>query len=262
MIINIKALIYIYSSVILLLLINILKDRFEPRKKVFDSHHWPLTPGIVILSLFSSSVVIESCWNYIPILKNYEYSPFNWEVAIFLIFCSILFLEYILLRYIYKASIVKVFDLKMSRFPFILKVCGVLALINIFSVIFLDLDLILKPQELDLAVVETMDNKNFLLFCLNTIIFLPIVEEGMFRGLIYTPLYRKLGRCTAIVLSSLIWAHGHFYPLLASIGIFINGLILVWLYDRSGSLVHPLIFHMFTNSWIVVHWLRWGLPLK
>ena len=133
MIINFKALFYVYASVLLLLLIFMIRDRYVPSNKILASQHWSLSPAIAILGLFSSYVVIKSCWNYIPILKNFEYSFCNWEVVAFLHSCSILFLVYTFLRYIYKEPINEIFDLRLAQFPFILKVCAILTLINIGS---------------------------------------------------------------------------------------------------------------------------------
>lgn len=256
MIINFKALLYVYSSVLLLLLIFIIRDKYVPSNKAIASHHWPLPPVIAIAGLFSSYVVIKSCWSYIPILKKFEYNLFNWEVVAFLHSCFFLFLVYIFLRYIYKEPINEIFDLKLAQFPFILKVCAILTLINVFGIIFLDFNVMLLSQETDLAILKSGDNKLILLYFLNTIILGPIIEEGIFRGLLYSPLYRKVGRTTAIILTSIIWSHGHFETLLPSVGIFINGLILGWLYNRSGSLIHPIIFHMFRNSWTIIYYAK------
>ena len=128
--------------------------------------------------------------------------------------------------------------------------------LNIFGIIILDFNVMLLPQKTDLAILKSGDNKVILLYFLNTIILGPIVEESIFRGIMYSPLYRKVGQTAAIILTSIIWTHAHFESLLPSVGIFINGLILGWLYNRSGSLIHPVIFHMFRNSWTIIYYVK------
>ena len=160
---------------------------------------------------------------------------------------------YLFLKYAYKISIIKVFHLNFSQVPFILKFCAVLTVINIFCLRFLDFNLLLNPKISEIGYMKSLDIKQLALFFLVTIVLAPILEESLFRGLLYSPLYRKVGRYLAIILSSLIWTVGHFQPLLPSVGIFMAGILLTWLYDRSGSLIHPIIFHIFINSWIVLY---------
>lgn len=253
--INYKLIIFIYSSVLLLLLISTIRDRFVPHNELLKSQKWSLILGIIILTLGISGVIIQSLWNYIPILKNYLYNPFNWDIFSLFWTCFILSVVYIFVHFVYKVSIIKVFGLQSVYFSFILKICGVLTIINILSIYFLDFNLILTPNPEIGKIIKSMDIPHFILFSFVTIIVSPIEEEVIFRGLLYTPLYRKLGRYLAIILSSLIFAHAHFFEaLLPSFGIFIKGLILGWLYDRSGSLIHPIILHIFINSWVLVYY--------
>lgn len=255
MIIDYKLILYTYYPVLILVLIAGLRDRFEPQNKVLKAHNWTLIPAIFLMIFFhSGSVVIQSFWYYIPIFKNYEYNQFNLDIVIFGEDLLILILAYLFLRYIYHVSIADAFYLKLSQFPFILKVCAVLTIINI-CIYFLDLNSLPNIQGTDYEFLRSMNMKNFVIYYFGVVIIAPIVEESIFRGLIFSPLYRKCGRYIALVLSSLFWTYGHPNPLLSSIGIFIFGLILGWLYDRSGSLIHPIVLHMFQNSWIVVYYL-------
>lgn len=253
MVINYKLLIFIYSPVLLLSFIAIFRDRYEPQNKAFELCNWSLISVICILSFALSGNVIPSFWSYIPILKNYVYTPSNSEMFNFFYYFFLMILVYVFLRYIHKASIIEVFDLKFIHFSFILKLCAVLTLINILSIYFFDSNLMLNPQNTELEYIKSMDMKHIILYCFVTIVFAPVVEESIYRGLLYVPLYRKLGRTIAIILSSLVWTHAHFESLLhLNIGIFIIGIILAWLYDRKGSLITPVIFHMFKNIWIIL----------
>lgn len=258
--INYHLLLFIYAPVLLLLLISVFKDRFEHPNNALKRCNWSLLPGTVVIFFTLSGEIIKSLWyvNLIPILKNFSYNPFNFEVFVFFYYCLILIIVYVFLKYIHNTSIVEVFDLKFIQFPFIMKVCGILAVINIFSIYLLDLNLLLNPQESVMETIKLLDTKHIILFSFVTIVVAPIVEESIFRGLLYAPLYRKVGRRLAIILSSLIWAYIHFDVLYPSIqigivGIFVIGVFLAWLYDRSGSLIHPIVFHMFKNSWILLY---------
>ena len=74
----------------------------------------------------------------------------------------------------------------------------------------------------------------------------PIVEEILFRGLLFAGLRHTLGLRPGVWISALLFASVH-----AEIGfgvIFALGAILAWLYDRTRSLVAPMIAHAVHNG--------------
>ena len=254
MAIDYKLLVYIYYPVFLLILIEMIRDRFDFDENAFRLQKWTLKPTIFILFIFfSCATVMRSFWHYIPILNRYEYTSLNWDLVTLACFCLFLILIYFSIRYIYRMPIIDVFKLKGSQFPFILKICAVLTVVNMLSIYVLDLNLLINLQDTDLQILKSMGAKEFMLSSFLTIIIAPITEEAIFRGLLYSPLYRKVGKKLAIVLTAFLWSHVHFLPLLPSIGLFIIGLILALLFARSSSLIHPIVFHMFKNGWILVY---------
>lgn len=70
----------------------------------------------------------------------------------------------------------------------------------------------------------------------------PIVEEIVFRGLLYGWLRPKLGVSLGAGLSALAFAAAHGIGMLIP-ALFVIGLILTWVYERSGSLWPPIIVH-------------------
>lgn len=257
MMINYKLIFFVYAPVLLLLLLSLLRDRFEPENRTIKTCSWSLLPGIIVIGLFLSGEVIRSLWyaNLIPGLKEYQYNPTNVEVFAFIYFLLLMLSAYLFLRHVYKVSLTTLFDYKSVNFYFLTKLYVILSVINISSIRLLDLNLFLNQQEVA-ELAKSFDVTHSVLFIITSIIIGPIAEELIFRGLIYSPLYRKVGRTSAIILSSLIWTQGHFASLKASIGIFAVGLLLAWLYDRKGSLIYPLGFHMFKNVWILIYFLK------
>ncbi|MBZ0137547.1 MAG: CPBP family intramembrane metalloprotease [Planctomycetes bacterium] len=88
------------------------------------------------------------------------------------------------------------------------------------------------------------------LFYLGVVITMPIVEEVWFRGLLYTPMRKELGRWGAIILLSLLFAaaHNNAFP----INQFFGGLIFVWAYEKRQSLIAPILLHILGNGSLVV----------
>jgi len=71
-------------------------------------------------------------------------------------------------------------------------------------------------------------------------------EELLFRGGIYNVCRRHMGRFPAAISGALIFSavhfiHSDFIPL------FVMGLIMTWLYEKTGRLVASMVFH-FTNN--------------
>ncbi len=73
-----------------------------------------------------------------------------------------------------------------------------------------------------------------------------ILEEMMFRGVIFRWLRNGRGFWFAAILSSIAFGLAHLNPLLI-VSTFILGLAAAWLLDRSESLWPPIILHMVTN---------------
>ena len=73
-------------------------------------------------------------------------------------------------------------------------------------------------------------------------------EETLFRGILYNSLRRIMGgRFSALLAAFLFaWVHGLKSDIL---GLFVLGLTMTWLYDKTGRLVAGMTFH-FTNNFI------------
>lgn len=86
----------------------------------------------------------------------------------------------------------------------------------------------------------------FLLGSLTVTVLAPISEEAFFRGFLFPGLRHRLGVWGAALVSALIFALGHlqwgvFIP------IFLLGLILAWLYAKTGSLWSVITVHFAYN---------------
>lgn len=85
-------------------------------------------------------------------------------------------------------------------------------------------------------------------------VVVPIAEEMVFRGAILRTLYKALGhsrRWVAIVVSALLFGfiHGN---MAQGFGAFVTGLLLGWMYVRTGSIVPGIVFHWVNNSLAVM----------
>jgi len=84
-----------------------------------------------------------------------------------------------------------------------------------------------------------------------TAIAAPLVEEVIFRGLVYRWLRERLGVTAGMALSAGAFALLHGIPALIP-GIFILGLILAWVYEHARSIWAPVIVHATYNALVTV----------
>ncbi len=106
------------------------------------------------------------------------------------------------------------------------------------------------------------------LMCLLAGIAAPVAEEVFFRGFAYRILKQRFGVRGAIVSSALLFAAIHVDPV-SQVPIFFIGIVLAWLYERTGSLAAPVGLHCANNLLTLLFyllapqfrfwdgWLRW-----
>lgn len=88
---------------------------------------------------------------------------------------------------------------------------------------------------------------NIVIALIATIIMAPLVEEIIFRGLIYTRMKKGMNLIVAGLLSSLLFGIVHGTLIWASYA-FVLGMILVWLFERYQSLLATILLHFIFNA--------------
>ncbi|MFN3019729.1 lysostaphin resistance A-like protein [Chryseobacterium sp. TY3] len=89
-----------------------------------------------------------------------------------------------------------------------------------------------------------MDNVTMILL---TVILAPLLEEFLFRGLIQKSIIKTgLNPKISILISAFIFGAFHVYPW-QFVGAFLLGLVLGLVYEKTKSLVLPILLHAFNN---------------
>jgi len=100
------------------------------------------------------------------------------------------------------------------------------------------------------AFMEEESNKVLLFLTIFVSIFGPIIEEIFFRGFMYSAIKKRFGILIGAFVSSSIFSILHtniagFLPIMTL------GMLLVYLYEKTGSLVAPITVHIIHNSIII-----------
>jgi len=109
------------------------------------------------------------------------------------------------------------------------------------------------PKEQAVVRLFLKEENTTFLFCttLFASIFGPMIEEVFFRGFMYNAFKKYVGIFWAAVVTAVIFAglHAHavgFLPIMAL------GLLLVYLYEKTGTLVAPMTVHIMHNLGMVL----------
>lgn len=107
------------------------------------------------------------------------------------------------------------------------------------------------PQDVELLLKGFKEGKDMWLPFISISILAPISEEIYFRGMAYPVFRTRFGPIPAMVVSGLFFGslHMDLYRLLP---ISLGGIGLAYLYERSGSLVTPIIAHSVWNTLMLV----------
>lgn len=98
----------------------------------------------------------------------------------------------------------------------------------------------------DLANTIVSDETNIILQICGTVIFVPIVEELLFRGIVLGKLDQVLSPKMAILIQALLFGLFHMNPI-QSLYTFIPGLLLGIIYYQTKNIIVPIAGHMIFN---------------
>ena len=107
----------------------------------------------------------------------------------------------------------------------------------------------------DFFIVVDPDRWTVMMDVIDGVIFAPVFEELMFRGVLFVGLMRRMGGLTAALVSTTLFAlmHTQYAPWeMFSVGVF--GLVCCWLTWRTGSIKSGIVLHMIYNGLIT-----WGV---
>lgn len=117
------------------------------------------------------------------------------------------------------------------------------------------------PKTQDVAEeVKLMGQTSIFLVILGPAILIPAIEELLFRGLLFRSIKCSLSPFVAALISAILFGFAHLEPD-AIPQLIIIGLILAYVYEKSGSIYVPIALHA-TNNFITVMILIFGKDIE
>ena len=124
-----------------------------------------------------------------------------------------------------------------------------------FVVAFIAADIVGYPIELHFGVDATQQALSqsatvsglLPLVLLSGVIIAPICEEIVFRGYLYKAFRDRFKPWYAIVMSAALFSAIHLEPL-AALQLFVIGIVLAYVYEKTDNLAAPIALHMLNNA--------------
>ncbi|MCE2464947.1 MAG: CPBP family intramembrane metalloprotease [Dehalococcoidia bacterium] len=114
----------------------------------------------------------------------------------------------------------------------------------------------LEPPEPSLGDFEPVGASLIMVFIIVAVL-VPFAEEVLFRGFIFPGISNSIGPIKAALVTSVLFALAH-QQVGVFIPIFVTGLMLAWLYHKSGSIWPSFIAHGVQNA-LALAVVAWGL---
>ncbi len=102
------------------------------------------------------------------------------------------------------------------------------------------------PQEIVHLFQESTRPENRIIIALTAVLLAPLVEELLFRGVVFTALLQYLPRFWAFALSSLFFGLVHFNAV-SLLPLSILAALFAWSYEKTGNLWVPILAHSLFN---------------
>ena len=105
---------------------------------------------------------------------------------------------------------------------------------------------VVEPISLYLPVAESAAGQGFWAI-ITAVLFAPVFEEFIFRGLVLESLLRRHRRSLSVVVSAMLFAIVHFQPSVM-FSAFVSGLVLSTIYLHTNSIFSTIILHSINNA--------------
>ena len=87
---------------------------------------------------------------------------------------------------------------------------------------------------------------------LGAVVFAPMFEELIFRGLLYSSLRSRFSWPVAAAGSAVVFGFAHGYGITGFLSVVLSGVVWAYFYERTGSLLPSMTAHVVNNAAVAV----------
>jgi membrane protease YdiL (CAAX protease family) len=245
--INFESILYIILPIVLVFIILPKKNRFEPNNSFWINQKWQCFDVLIIvmcLSLFQLFALVLGKYEIVNYYHIFIYGNFFSKAALGVLLFGLLHRKY-------KNNFIAI---GLSSTGVLSKVAIGLATFILYTLFIIAISFFVSSENIFYVwaqfFIKIKLNQwpllDSFIYIFGLVILAPFVEECIFRGLMYGPFQRKIGKVGSICLTAIIWAVAHF-QIKSLLSLFFIGIILCYLYKRTNSLIPGIIAHSMMN---------------
>jgi membrane protease YdiL (CAAX protease family) len=226
---------------IILLLFLLAKNKNDGEKDLFKQQQWTALNVVCLILLVNAFRISEF---YIAThVTNGSYLLKNSYLYLFYSFLTILIVSF----FKFKKAKLHVLGIITDNIPRLVLIGIGTAAINYLLYIALS-----ELTNLSLSTIIQQDiykRNNYALYIFTAVLWGPVIEEIIYRGILYSPFRKKYGPVVAIIITTLIFSISHFGISIDSILI---GICLGLLYEKTESIICTILAHGSYNLFWVI----------
>ena len=184
----------------------------------------------------------------VSILMNSDITEFATNLDKIIFSISLFFLTYFSNK---KNNFISINDLvesnKVIRFNYTFSL--VIFFIIVFSFISYFKYHVISERVTIFKTETNLDLFTFFLELISSILIDPVAEEFFFRGVIYQS-FKLVGKKFSMIISAIMWALIHPFNFYSYVSLILFGFLLSYLYDKTDTLILPILIHMIWNFWL------------
>lgn len=262
---NISKIVVIYFLSLLcigiFLLIREIKNKKEQPHHVSPSKNDWFNFTVLIWSLIMLTFAVQTIWSLIPSVLPSPWTQVSLGFSLQLTMLALIILSARFFRQLFDFPLSirqvtgtqgHIYAVKQGVLSFLIAL-PIVWLVNLIWIgatkLWKHFGILIELRQQDLIKLFSESRSPFLIvtIILFGIIVAPITEEIIFRAGIYRFLKGKLNELLALTISSLLFAWVH-HNLLSFLPLFLLGLLLGRSYEKTGSIVTPIVFHGLFNA--------------
>jgi len=231
-----------------LLLLLLRNDKNDGEKKLFKGQHWKMSDVVIVVLLVNALPLLFALTLYILSRFNVNiYMPVT-NIHTLAIYIALLVLLIVLFKFRFKKNVEALgIETNNIRRSILLGV-----FVGLISYLLIDgLYLLLWPNRYAPDVTKTIRTPGTLvdlcLYFLVALVLGPVLEEVIYRGIFYSPYRKKYGPAKAVIITSVFFAMAHF-----ALPSFLFSLLLTALYEKTESIIPPIIAHSIHNLLVIL----------
>lgn len=243
-----KNLIFSWIVQLFLLLLLVRNDKNDGEKKLFKKQHWRMSDVAIVALLINTLPLLFAFTLYIFSRLNVNiYAPVT-NIHTFAINVALLMLLIVLFKFRFKKN-VEVLGIETNN---VRRTILLGIFVGLISYLLIDGSyLLFWPNRYATEVTRTIKTSgssiDLSFYFLSAVLLGPVMEEVIYRGIFYSPYRKKYGPTKAVIITSVFFAMAHY-----ALPSFLFSLLLTALYEKTESIIPPIIAHSIHNLLVIL----------